>query len=74
MDKKGKTPLQTSAAAVAALAAAAAAQNPADLPNVPKLFLCPITLEIMKEPTITSCGHMFEKEAIIGWLKGNELV
>ena len=62
MDKKGKS------------AAAAAPVDPSDLPNVPKLFLCPITLEIMKEPTITSCGHMFEKEAIVGWLKGNELV
>jgi len=41
-----------------------------ELPNIPKLFICPITLEIMKEPTITSCGHMFEREAIIGWLAG----
>eukprot|EP00160_Parvularia_atlantis_P008174 Unigene1742_Nuclearia_a/m.5358 Unigene1742_Nuclearia_a/g.5358 ORF Unigene1742_Nuclearia_a/g.5358 Unigene1742_Nuclearia_a/m.5358 type:complete len:782 (+) Unigene1742_Nuclearia_a:30-2375(+) len=37
---------------------------------VPKLFVCPITLELMQDPTITTCGHMFEREAIIDWLRG----
>ena len=35
-----------------------------------ELFTCPITLDIMEEPvTTTPCGHMFEKDAIEGYLR-----
>jgi len=37
-------------------------------PTVPKLFVCPILLDIMTDPTTTSCGHMFEREAIVNWI------
>jgi len=37
-------------------------------PSVPKLFVCPIMLDIMTDPTTTSCGHMFEREAIVNWI------
>eukprot|EP00999_Lentomonas_sp_LEN2_P001094 NODE_20_length_3443_cov_19.289204_g11_i0.p1 GENE.NODE_20_length_3443_cov_19.289204_g11_i0~~NODE_20_length_3443_cov_19.289204_g11_i0.p1 ORF type:complete len:1042 (+),score=139.16 NODE_20_length_3443_cov_19.289204_g11_i0:256-3381(+) len=40
--------------------------------RIPKLFVCPITLELMKDPTITTCGHMFERDAIEDWLSGFE--
>ena len=34
------------------------------------LFTCPITLDIMETPvTTTPCGHMFEKDAIEGYLR-----
>jgi len=38
--------------------------------TVPKLYLCPISLELMQEPTITACGHMFERDAIVDWIRG----
>ena len=37
--------------------------------KIPAYFMCPITFECMNDPTITACGHMFEREAIIRWLK-----
>lgn len=37
--------------------------------KIPPYFICPITLEIMAEPTITQCGHMFDKDAIIKWIQ-----
>ncbi|KAI9142715.1 hypothetical protein BKA69DRAFT_240339 [Paraphysoderma sedebokerense] len=38
--------------------------------EVPDYFVCPITLEIMKDPVISKCGHMFDREAIMKWMKG----
>jgi hypothetical protein len=37
--------------------------------KVPKQFLCPIKLEIMKEPVSTIDGHTYERAAIELWLK-----
>jgi len=36
--------------------------------------LCPITMEPIRKETaaITSCGHIFQKEAIHEWLQGND--
>ena len=36
--------------------------------TVPKLFVCPIMLDIMTDPTTTACGHMFERDAILNWI------
>lgn len=36
---------------------------------IPEQFLCPITLEIMKDPVICSDGHTYEREAIISLKK-----
>jgi hypothetical protein len=33
--------------------------------SIPPYFLCPITNQIMSDPCIGQCGHMFEREAII---------
>lgn len=46
-----------------------------DSASIPPSFYCPITHEIMKEPTmlVGNCqvGHTFEKEAIESWVKAN---
>ena len=34
--------------------------------RVPDEFICPITRDIMEDPVITSDGHTFERESIIG--------
>lgn len=31
-------------------------------------FICPITQEVSKNPRITKCGHIFEREEIYKWL------
>ena len=33
--------------------------------DIPKGFLCPITKQMMANPVLASCGHTFEKEAIV---------
>ena len=36
-------------------------------------IVCPITLEIMKEPVLSRrCGHSFEAEAITSWVKSRD--
>ena len=37
--------------------------------TIPPYFLCPLMNEIMDDPTITQCGHMFEREAIVNYLE-----
>ena len=32
-------------------------------------FICPLTLEILREPVNTIYGHKFERKAILGWLQ-----
>jgi hypothetical protein len=32
-------------------------------------ILCPISLDKMENPAKTSCGHVFEKENIIMWIR-----
>ena len=36
----------------------------------PDMFICPISMEIMKDPQISKCGHMFDRTSIVKWLKG----
>ncbi len=41
--------------------------------TVPAAFLCPLTLDIMREPVMDRNGHTYEKRAILEWLeRGNE--
>lgn len=37
--------------------------------DIPELFLCPITSDIMKEPVIASDGNTYEKSAILLWIQ-----
>ena len=37
-----------------------------------KSFICPITQELMKEPVMTKYGHLFEREAILAWIRKNQ--
>ena len=37
--------------------------------EIPRAFLCPITLEIMTDPVIASDGHTYERDAITKWIR-----
>jgi len=37
--------------------------------DVPQDYLCPLTLEIFKDPVITTDGQTYEREAIETWFK-----
>lgn len=37
--------------------------------DIPHEYICPITMEVMKEPVILSDGHVYEKEAIEAWFQ-----
>ncbi|KAI9175839.1 hypothetical protein H9P43_006203 [Blastocladiella emersonii ATCC 22665] len=52
------------------LPSTASARSAASASGVPEYFLCPITLELMAEPTTTRCGHLFDRTAILKWMKG----
>ena len=39
--------------------------------NIDNNFICPITLEVMKDPVICSDGHTYERSAIEKWLSTN---
>ena len=39
--------------------------------TIPNEYLCPITLEIMKDPVILEDGHIYEKAAIKTWFQKN---
>ncbi len=41
--------------------------NPTPAP-VPEEYVCPIGMEIMKDPVIGSDGQTYEREAITEWL------
>jgi len=32
-------------------------------------FICPFTMEVMKDPVIAADGHSYEREIIIKWLR-----
>ena len=36
-------------------------------------FLCPITMNVMKDPVVSNCGHTYEKEAIEAWMQSKEI-
>jgi hypothetical protein len=36
--------------------------------NIPSEFICPITMEVMKQPLMTRDGFNFERKAILDWL------
>ncbi|KFK38549.1 hypothetical protein AALP_AA3G128300 [Arabis alpina] len=37
--------------------------------EIPNYFICPISLEIMKDPVITVSGITYDRESIVKWLK-----
>ncbi|KAE8658915.1 U-box domain-containing protein 15 [Hibiscus syriacus] len=38
---------------------------------IPHEFLCPITLEVMRDPVIIASGQTFERESILKWFDSN---
>lgn len=41
--------------------------------ELPKEWLCPITGQLMQDPAVTSCGHLFDRTAIHQWLTKESL-
>ena len=39
--------------------------------NPPPEFLCPITLEVMRDPVLCDDGHSYERATILQWLATN---
>ena len=37
--------------------------------NIPHEFMCPISLTVMKEPVIISCGHSFDDINLRSWIQ-----
>lgn len=48
-----------------------AISNAGDRIEVPREFICPITLHVMHHPLTTRAGHNFERSAILDWLQSN---
>ena len=40
--------------------------------EIPDRFVCPLTLELMKQPLYSKYGHSFERKAILQWLSTND--
>ena len=40
--------------------------------QIPRGFMCPVTLELMKDPVLASDGHSYERKAIELWLSKND--
>ena len=40
-------------------------------PDIPNVFVCPITLGMMVHPVINNCGRIYEREALESWLTNN---
>eukprot|EP00892_Ulva_mutabilis_P003541 jgi/Ulvmu1/1559/UM110_0022.1 len=40
--------------------------------QVPELFLCPISREVMENPVLASDGHVYERAQIEAWLKAHQ--
>jgi hypothetical protein len=36
--------------------------------DIPEEFICPLTLEIMRDPVVSRYGHSYERDAILRWL------
>ena len=58
----------------AAAAAAAIARRAEPIKDVPDMFTCPITQDVMHDPVIASDGHTYEKSAIEKWIKNGRNV
>lgn len=41
--------------------------------DVPSLFVCPITLEIMLDPYVAMDGHSYERSALVKWLLATDV-
>jgi U-box domain len=37
--------------------------------EIPDMFICPLTLEIMSDPVMNRAGQTYERAAIVEWLK-----
>jgi Mg-chelatase subunit ChlD len=41
--------------------------------DIPSRYICPITLEVFKDPVVDKDGNSYEREAIENWLRTNSL-
>lgn len=40
-------------------------------PDIPQVFVCPITCDMMVHPVIKNCGRIYERQALESWLTRN---
>ena len=43
-----------------------------DSKSIPECFICPIQMEIMKNPCVAMDGHTYERSAILRWFKAGD--
>ena len=36
--------------------------------NIPRSFYCPLTMEVMVDPVLDTCGNTYERKALLQWL------
>ena len=41
--------------------------NNANVIEIPQNYICPITLDLMKDPVVAADGQSYEREAIMEW-------
>ena len=52
----------------AGAAAAAVGSGASESDEVPNEYLCPITMDLMRDPVIAMDGHTYDRKAISSWL------
>jgi len=52
--------------------AVAASASAPDMDEVPNEYLCPITMDLMKDPVIAMDGHTYDRPAISNWLQKSQ--
>jgi len=57
---------------LAILCSSASIADRIDTSLVPRGFMCPITLEVMKNPVIAADGHSYERGSITAWLASHD--
>lgn len=44
-----------------------------EIEDIKAEYICPISYEILSQPTVTACGSLYNRENILSWLDKNEI-